>query len=257
MSRQYVLRGKGMNGRSGIEWTDVTWNPVTGCKQISTGCKNCYALRIAERFRGTPNHPYEQGFELRRWPERLTQPLRWRKPRMIFVNSMSDLFHSEVPDDFIRQIFEIMVQANHHVFQILTKRHERLQELAPSLPWPNHIWMGVSIETNRWLKRISSLRATPAHIKFISCEPLLGSLDLDLNDIDWVIAGGESGPRARPMQAAWARSIRDQCQKAEVPFFFKQWGEYDAEGVRRGKKACGRVLDGITWDEWPLESKRE
>lgn len=240
-----------MNERSGIEWTDATWNPVTGCKQISDGCRNCYALRIAERFRGTPNHPYEQGFDLRMWPERLAQPFRWRKPRMIFVNSMSDLFHPEIPEVFIRQIFETMVQANHHVFQILTKRYGRLQELAPSLPWPDHIWMGVSVETNQWLKRVSALRTTPARIKFVSCEPLLDSLNLDLTDIDWVIVGGESGPRARPMRAVWARNIRDQCQKAQIPFFFKQWGEYDAEGVRRGKKACGRVLDGAVWNEWP------
>ena len=237
--------------RSSIEWTDITWNPVTGCTKISPGCAHCYAATIAERFRGVPGHPYEQGFDLQLRPERLEQPLRWRKPRTIFVNSMSDLFHPEVPERYIADVFEVMAAASRHRFQVLTKRAERLAQLASSLPWPDRIWMGVSVEYQRWTTRIDHLRGTPAAIKFLSCEPLLGPLNLDLNGIDWVIVGGESGARARPMKADWARSIRDQCKDTGTPFFFKQWGSRNASGKWVGKKRAGRTLDGLVWDEFP------
>ena len=229
--------------RSTIEWTEATWNPVTGCTEISPGCAHCYAKTFAERFRGVPNHPYEQGFDLQLRPERLVQPIKWKKPRSIFVNSMSDLFHPDVPEEFIREVFDVMRIADHHRFQVLTKRSERLAELAPSLPWPQNVWMGVSVENQRFTSRIDSLRTVPAAIRFLSCEPLLGELELDLTDIDWVIAGGESGPGARPMRPQWIQSVRDQCLKSEVPFFFKQWGAHNAEGQRVGKKRSGRMLD--------------
>jgi len=237
--------------KTAIEWTEVTWNPVTGCDKVSPGCKNCYALRFAERFRGVAGHPYEQGFDLRLWPERLEQPLRWATSRTVFVNSMSDLFHEQVPAEFIHRVFAVMVKASHHRFQILTKRHHRLALLAPDLPWPPNVWMGVSIESQRWLERVDALKNTPAAIKFLSCEPLLGPLNIDLQGIDWVIVGGESGPSARSMKTEWATSIRDQCTESQVPFFFKQWGEHDSQGVRRGKKRAGRILEGQTWDEMP------
>ncbi len=243
-----------MADKSSIEWTDATWNPVTGCTQVSPGCKNCYALRFAERWRGVPGHPYQQGFDLKVWPERLRLPLHWKQPRTIFVNSMSDLFHEGVPEDYIQKVFAIMVQADRHRFQILTKRHHRLEALAPRLPWAPHIWMGVSVETQRWTARVSALRNTAAAVKFLSCEPLLGDLHLDLTGMDWVIVGGESGPGARPMQERWALHIRDQCKAAGVPFFFKQWGEYDAIGARKGKKAAGRILANRTWDEMPASA---
>jgi protein gp37 len=184
-------------------------------------------------------------------PERLRQPLDWRKPRTIFVNSMSDLFHEDVPLDFIQRVFETMQDAHWHTFQILTKRSARLRELAPRLPWPANVWMGVSVEYQRWTVRIDDLRETPAHVKFLSCEPLLGELRLDLTEIDWVIVGGESGHGARPMHADWARDIRAQCQDAGVLFFFKQWGAFDEDGVKVGKKSAGRILDGETWDDLP------
>ena len=237
--------------KSTIEWTEVTWNPVTGCDKVSSGCKNCYALRFAERFRGVAGHPYEQGFDLRLWPTRLEQPLRWTTPRTVFVNSMSDLFHEQVPDEFIQHVFAVMGKASHHRFQVLTKRHHRLEALAPDLPWPPNVWMGVSIENQHWLERVEALKNTPAAVKFLSCEPLLGPLTIDLHGIDWVIVGGESGPGARLMKTEWATGIRDQCVKSKVPFFFKQWGEYDSKGVRRGKKRAGRILEGQTWDEMP------
>lgn len=240
-----------MSDNSAIEWTEATWNPVTGCSEVSPGCAHCYAKTFAERFRGVPGHPYEVGFDLTLRPERLQQPLAWKTPRLIFVNSMSDLFHEDVPLEFIAQVFEVMEQATHHTFQILTKRAERLEAVASQLPWPENIWMGVSVENQRWTSRIDALRRTPARVKFLSCEPLLGPLGLTLSDIDWVIVGGESGPRARPMQLDWARSIRDQCLAAEVPFFFKQWGAFDSDGRRVGKKRAGRVLSGRTWDEMP------
>ena len=237
--------------RSSIEWTETTWNPVTGCTEISPGCAHCYAKTFAERFRGVPGHPYENGFDLQLRPERLDQPLRWKKPRTIFVNSMSDLFHPDVPDDYIIQVFEVMESANRHRFQVLTKRSERLAELAPSLPWPSNVWMGVSVENQRFTGRVDDLRRVPAAVRFLSCEPLLGDLELDLHDINWVIAGGESGPGARAMDPDWVRGVRDQCADAEVPFFFKQWGAHDDLGRRVGKKAAGRSLDGKTCSEMP------
>ena len=237
--------------RSKIEWTDATWNPVTGCTQISPGCAHCYAKTFAERFRGVPGHPYERGFELQRRPKRLNQPLRWTKPRTIFVNSMSDLFHEDVPDHYIHEVFEVMQTASQHRYQVLTKRAERLAQLAPALPWPDHIWMGVSVENQRWTSRVAPLRGTPAAIKFLSCEPLLGPLKLDLNGIDWVIAGGESGPGARPMHPDWVRAVRDQCTESGTPFFFKQWGAHDRQGRRVGKKRAGRFLDRRKWNGMP------
>jgi protein gp37 len=231
--------------RSAIEWTEATWNPVTGCSKVSPGCAHCYAETFAERWRGVAGHPYEQGFDLRFWPDRLEQPLRWKRPRTIFVNSMSDIFHEDVPEGFVDEVFDVMCRAHWHVFQILTKRHERLAELANRLPWPPNVWIGVSIENRRFVHRADSLREVPAAVRFISAEPLLGPLDgLDLTRVDWLIAGGESGPRHRAVRVEWLRALRDQCRAANVFFFFKQWG-----GIR--SKAGGRVLDGRTWDEMP------
>ncbi len=232
--------------RSAIEWTESTWNPVTGCTQVTPGCAHCYAKTFAQRFQGVPGHPYEQGFDLKLWPDRLDVPLRWRRPRMIFVNSMSDLFHEDVPLSFVQQVFATMERAEHHVFQVLTKRHERLAELAPSLPWPSNVWMGVSIENKRWARRADYLRQVPAAVRFISAEPLLGPLgdSLDLAGIDWLIAGGESGPRHRPVNVEWLRELRDTCNAAGVAFFFKQWGG-------RTPKAGGRELDDREWSELP------
>ncbi len=234
-----------MSDRTAIEWTEATWNPVTGCDQVSPGCAHCYAKTFAERWRGIAGHPYEQGFDLRLWPQRLEQPLRWRRPRTIFVNSMSDLFHERIPEDFVRQVFDVMERADWHTFQILTKRHERLAELAPTLRWPSNVWMGVSIENRRFVHRADYLREVPAAVRFVSAEPLLGPLEgLDLTGIDWLIAGGESGPRHRPVRPEWVRELRDRSVAAGVAFFFKQWG-----GIR--SKTGGRVLDGRTWDETP------
>ena len=230
---------------SKIEWTDATWNPVTGCNKISPGCKNCYAERMSKRLKATGMAKYRNGFDVTLHPDTLEIPLRWRKPRSIFVNSMSDLFHDEVPDEFIAQVFDVMTRAHWHRYQVLTKRPERVASLNSQLPWPAHVWMGASVESQDYIHRIDRLRETDAVIKFLSLEPLLGPLpNLDLNGIDWVIVGGESGPGARPMQADWARDIRDQCLDAGVPFHFKQWG-----GVF--KKRHGRTLDGRTWDETP------
>lgn len=234
-----------LSDRSRIEWTEATWNPVTGCDQVSPGCAHCYAKTFAERWKGIPGHPYEQGFDLRLWPDRLGQPLKWKRPRTIFVNSMSDMFHESIPFDFIAQVFDVMVAAEQHVFQILTKRPDRLVELAPLLPWPANVWMGVSIENRRFVHRADRLRQVPAAVRFISAEPLLGPLEgLDLTGIHWLIAGGESGPRHRPVRAAWVRTLREQCSDADVAFFFKQWGG-------RTPKAGGRDLDGQTWDGMP------
>jgi len=234
-----------MSEKSTIEWTDSTWNPVTGCTKVSPGCKHCYAETFAERWRGVPGHPYEQGFDLRLWPDRLELPLTWKKPRTIFVNSMSDLFHEKVSFAFIRRVFRTMEGASWHKFQILTKRSERLAELALDLNWPPNVWMGVSIETAEYLWRADHLRDVPAAVRFLSLEPLLGPLGhIDLSDIHWVIVGGESGPGARTIEAEWVREIRSQCGAQGVPFFFKQWG-----GVQ--KKRNGRVLDGRMWDEMP------
>src|SRR3954449_4222119 len=214
-----------MADNSAIEWTEATWNPVTGCDKVSPGCAHCYAETFAERWRGIPGHPYEQGFDLRFWPERLEQPLKWRAPRVIFVNSMSDLFHEAIPVDYIVRVFDVMVEAEQHIFQVLTKRHDRLAELAPELPWPENVWMGVSIENKRWVERADRLREVPAAVRFISAEPLLGPLvGLDLAGIDWLIAGGESGPRHRPVREEWLVDLRDRCAASGVAFFFKQWG---------------------------------
>ena len=234
-----------MSEVSTIEWTDATWNPVSGCTKISQGCKHCYAARFAERFRGVSGHPYEQGFDLKLWPERLLLPLEWKDPKRIFVNSMSDLFHPGVPDAYIRNVFATMVRARQHAFQILTKRAERLAELGQSLPWRSNIWQGVSIESMDVAWRADSLRKVPADVRFLSLEPLLAPLDdLDIRGIQWVIVGGESGPGARPMKPEWVRSLRDRCLTQGVPFFFKQWG-----GVR--KHETGRMLDRRTWDQFP------
>jgi protein gp37 len=225
---------------STIEWTEMTWNPVTGCTKLSQGCKHCYAERLSERFWGTRPFTDVQVHE-----DRLDQPRRWRRPRTIFVNSMSDLFHEQVPDEFIAHVFEVMRDCPQHTFQILTKRAERLATLAPSLPWPANVWMGVSVEDERVVTRIDQLRNVPAAVRFLSLEPLIGPLPrLRLGGIDWVIVGGESGPGARPMDPRWVDAILWQCRAAGVAFFFKQWG-----GVR--KAATGRELNGRTYDEYP------
>lgn len=230
---------------SKIEWTDATWNPVTGCNKVSPGCKHCYAERLSKRLKATGMAKYSNGFVVTLHPDTLEIPLRWRKPRSIFVNSMSDLFHVDVPESFIRDVFDVMERADWHRYQVLTKRAERVAELSDGLPWPSQVWMGVSVESQDYVRRIDLLRETDAQVKFLSLEPLLGPLPhLNLDGIDSVIAGGESGPGARPMQPDWAREIRDQCVDAGVAFHFKQWG-----GVF--KKRNGRELDGRTWDEMP------
>ena len=240
-----------MADRTAIEWTQATWNPVTGCSKVSPGCAHCYAETFAERWRGVPGHPYEQGFDFKLWPERLGQPLRWKRSRVIFVNSMSDLFHEDVPLAYLQQAFEIMVEAQQHVFQVLTKRHERLAEVASQLPWPNNVWMGVSIENKRWVNRTDYLRSVPAAVRFISAEPLLGPLvGLDLTGIDWLIAGGESGPKHRPTREEWIVDLQHKCQESETAFFFKQWG-----GAR--PKSGGRSLRGREWSEMPTPRARE
>lgn len=234
-----------MATNSKIEWTEMTWNPVTGCTKISQGCKNCYAERMAKRLKAMGNGRYRNGFRVTLHPDLIEMPYRWREPRLVFVNSMSDLFHESVPLSFIKQAFETMVGCPQHTFQLLTKRSHRLRELAPKLPWPKNLWIGVSVEDERVVSRIDDLAAVPAAIRFLSCEPLIGPLDhLPLRGIDWVIVGGESGPRARPMEKAWVESILRQCRAADVPFFFKQWG-----GVR--KDLTGRKLSGRTYNEMP------
>lgn len=235
---------------SAIEWTDATWNPVTGCAQVSPGCDHCYALRFAERFRGVAGHPYEQGFDLKLWPRRLSLPLSWKKPRRIFVNSMSDLFHKDIPVSYIRRVFETMVAADWHVFQVLTKRPARLARMAADLPWPEHIWVGVSVESNQFTWRADYLRRVPSAVHFISAEPLLGPLDeLSLDGIDWLITGGESGAHCRPCEYEWVADLRDRCVRRGVAYFHKQWGG-------RTPKAKGRELDGRTWDGFPRVSTR-
>ncbi len=239
-----------MSFNSTIEWTDATWNPVRGCTKISPGCKNCYAETFAERFRGVKGHPYEQGFDLRLVPEKLAEPLRWRTSKMIFVNSMSDLFHERVPDDYIVAVAEVMTAAKWHTFQVLTKRSKRMQDLLNTAlkftATEQHIWWGVSVENKQHgLPRIEHLRAAPAAVRFLSIEPLLEDLEkLKLDGISWVIVGGESGPGSRPIEKEWVLSIKDQCRRAKVPFFFKQWG-----GVR--KSVAGRKLEGKTYDQFP------
>jgi protein gp37 len=234
-----------MSNKSAIEWTEATWNPVTGCTKLSAGCKHCYAERMARRLKAMGQSNYCNGFQLTLQPHMLEHPLHWKKPRMIFVNSMSDLFHQGVPLDYIQRVFDVMRQAPWHTFQVLTKRAARLQRLSEELDWPANVWMGVTVENRDYTCRIQLLRQTQACIKFLSLEPLLGPLPhLELEGIDWVIVGGESGPGARPMDAKWVTSIRDQCLTMDIPFFFKQWG-----GTQ--KKRAGRVLEGRTWSQWP------
>lgn len=234
-----------MATNSHIEWTDATWNPVTGCSKISTGCKHCYAERLAGRLQAMGQMNYRNGFDVTLQPQMLELPLRWKSPKRIFVNSMSDLFHDDVPFTYIQEAFSVMARAHWHQYQVLTKRAERLSELSPSLAWAPQIWMGVSVENEHYLDRVDHLRNTGAHVKFLSLEPLLGPLrKIKLRGIDWVIVGGESGPSARRVDPAWVTEIRDQCVSAGVAFFFKQWG-----GVQ--KKRTGRELEGRTWDEMP------
>lgn len=210
---------------SSIEWTEATWNPVTGCAKVSPGCAHCYAETFSERWRGVAGHHYEQGFDLRLWPARLEQPLRWRRPRRIFVNSMSDLFHEDIPNDYVERVFAVMLEADRHVFQILTKRHERLVDLAPHLPWPENVWVGVTIENRRFVHRADYLREVPAAVRFISAEPLLTEVTkLELTGIDWLIAGGESGPRARTLDLAWVVDLAERCSESGTAFFMKQLG---------------------------------
>jgi protein gp37 len=234
-----------MGDNSAIEWTDATWNPVTGCTKISSGCKNCYAERLALRLNAMGNPRYRNGFGVTLHPDQLELPLRWGKSRMIFVNSMSDLFHESVPDEYIQKVFAVMQRADWHIFQILTKRSGRLANLAPILPWAAHMWQGVSVENQLHTKRILDLQTVPSAVRFLSLEPLLGPINsLPLKGIHWVIVGGESGPRHRTIKPEWVRNLKRQCAIARVPFFFKQWGGVTA-------KSGGRMLDGRTWDEMP------
>ncbi len=238
-----------MAEHSGIEWTESTWNPLTGCTKVSPGCKHCYAERMAKRLQAMGQPSYRNGFKLTMHANLLDKPLEWKKPQFIFVNSMSDLFHKDVPVAFILEIFAVMRRASWHTFQVLTKRAERLEELSPKIEWPENVWMGVSIENQDYTFRIDHLRRTGAKVKFLSLEPLIGPLHkLTLKGINWVIVGGESGPGARPLDPAWVMDIRDQCQRTRVPFFFKQWGGTN-------KKKAGRILDGRTWDEMPIGIK--
>lgn len=234
-----------MGQKSAIEWTGSTWNPITGCTKISPGCMHCYAERMAKRLHAMGQPNYANEFKLTLHEHALDLPLKWKKPQTIFVNSMSDLFHKDVPLSFIRKVFEVMNRAHWHTFQVLTKRADRLQELSDKLPWASNIWMGVTVENNDQAYRIDCLRESGAYLKFLSVEPLLSAIpNMNLDGIDWVIVGGESGPGARPMSPAWALDIRNQCRAVGVSFFFKQWG-----GVR--KKQAGRELEGRTWDEMP------
>ena len=235
-----------MSEQTSIEWTNSTWNPVTGCHKISPGCKNCYAARLAPRLRAMGNPRYANGFEVTLHSDLVELPTKWTKPKKIFVNSMSDLFHTEVPLDFIQSVFSTIVTANHHTFQVLTKRPEQALKMAVELPWPTNLWMGVSVENSDYLHRVDTLRQIPARTRFLSLEPLIGAIpNVDLSGIDWVIVGGESGPGARKIEEDWVRSIRDQCEESGVRFFFKQWGGTN-------KKRSGRMLDNRTWDDFPL-----
>lgn len=234
-----------MADKSSIEWTNATWNPVTGCDKVSPGCKHCYAEKMARRLQLMNQKNYKNGFALTLQPDALQIPLKWKRPRMIFVNSMSDLFHEDVPLEYIQEVFKVMVSAKQHTFQVLTKRHKRLLELNDKLPWSENIWMGVSVESQIFVKRVEFLRKSNAKIKFLSIEPLLGKISsIDLSGIDWVIVGGESGPNARPMQEEWVLRLRDICQDFNVPFFFKQWG-----GVQ--KHRTGRELEGNYHNDMP------
>ena len=234
-----------MGLKSSIEWTESTWNPVTGCTKISTGCKYCYAERMAKRLQAMGQPNYARGFHVSLHNHALSVPMMWKKPQMVFVNSMSDLFHDKVPLEFIQKVFDVMRLAKKHTFQVLTKRATRLEQLGRNLHWPSNVWMGVSVETKDYLHRIDHLRRTSARVKFVSFEPLLEDLGrIEFDKIDWVIVGGESGPGARPIEKQWVTGIRDQCVDADVPFFFKQWGGFN-------KKKAGRLLDGRTWEEMP------
>lgn len=236
-----------MSAASRIEWTESTWNPVTGCTKASEGCLNCYAEVMSRRLKAMGQPNYANGFSVTLHPHMLEVPRRWKKPQTVFVNSMSDLFHEGVPAAFISRVIDTIVATPHHTYQVLTKRAERLAALGGELDWPDNLWVGVTVENARHIDRIEHLRRVPAAVRFLSLEPLLGPIPrLPLEDIDWVIVGGESGPKARPLDAAWVRDLRDQCVRASVPFFFKQWG-----GVR--KKAAGRMLDGRTWNELPRD----
>lgn len=244
-----------MSDRSAIEWTEATWNPTTGCDQVSAGCDNCYALTLAKRLKAMGSAKYQNdgdsrtsgpGFGLTLHPDAIGVPYGWKTPRTVFVNSMSDLFHARVPLDYVRRVFDVITETPQHTYQVLTKRARRLRLVADRLEWPPNLWMGVSVESAKELPRVDDLRQVPAAVRFLSCEPLLGPLDgLDLTGIHWVIAGGESGPRYRPVQEEWLTEIRDLCDEADVPFFFKQWGG-------RTPKASGRHLHGRTWDQMPL-----
>jgi protein gp37 len=248
----------GMGDRSTIEWTEATWNPTTGCDRTSPGCDNCYALTLAKRLKAMGVGKYQldgdprtsgPGFGIALHPDTLDQPRRWRQPRTVFVNSMSDLFHHDVPTDYVRRVFEVIADTPQHQYQVLTKRSKRLASIADELDWPGNLWMGVSVEGGRYTFRVDHLREVPASIRFLSCEPLLGPLpNLDLTGIGWVIAGGESGTEARQLLLSWVSDLRDQCRVANVPFFFKQWGG-------RTPKAGGRELEGRTWDEMPCVSE--
>jgi len=239
-----------MAQNSSIEWTDTTWNPVTGCQKISPGCKNCYAERMARRLKAMGQPRYTNGFRVTLQDDLVERPLQWKLPRVIFVNSMSDLFHKDVPDDFILRCFDVMNQASWHQFQILTKRPERVLEMSDKIEWTDNIWMGTSVESQDYVHRVATLGQVKAKIRFLSIEPLLGPINrMPLSNIEWVIVGGESGPNARPISEEWVRTIRDRCLKYSVPFFFKQWG-----GVQKSK--TGRELDGRTWDEMPVEYGR-
>jgi protein gp37 len=253
-TRVRLVEGSSVADKSSIEWTEATWNPVTGCDRVSVGCDHCYALSLAKRLKAMGAEKYQNdgnpktsgpGFGVTIHPAALDQPRRWRNPRVVFVNSMSDLFHAKVPIGFVRDVFDVMRETPQHTYQVLTKRSLRLSRVAEKLDWPDNVWMGVSVENAEALERINHLREVPAAVRFLSCEPLLGPLDgINLDGIGWVIAGGESGPNYRPMELSWARGIRDACSDAEVPFFFKQWGG-------RTPKALGRELDGQIWDEMP------
>ena len=240
-----------MAQQSSIEWTESTWNPVTGCNKISPGCKNCYAERLASRLQAMGSHRYRNGFDVTLQEDIVDLPLRWKQPRTIFVNSMSDLFHKDIPSDFIVKVFDTMRKAEWHTFQILTKRSDRVKQLAPYLPWPKNVWMGVSVESEKYTFRIHDLVSVPSAVRFLSVEPLLGPIPkLPLRGIDWVIVGGESGPHARPMKREWVQDIRKRCREMDVRFFFKQWGGYN-------KKATGRMLNRTTYDEMPEARKRQ
>lgn len=230
---------------SKIEWTETTWNPATGCTKISSGCKYCYAERIAHRLKAFGQSRYKNGFNLTLHEDVILYPLKWKKPKIIFVNSMSDLFHEDIPLDFIQKVFMIMNDTPQHIYQVLTKRSDRMRKLSTKLKWTSNIWMGVTVESNQYINRINDLVNTPAKIKFLSLEPLLDGIDdLMLTGVNWIIVGGESGPNARPMNPDWVASIRDRCIEEEVPFFFKQWGG-------KNKKEAGRILEGKIWDEMP------